>query len=142
MEIKFLKFNLNVEVPKKAHDTDAGYDVKVVGIKSRSLFKIHYTLGFGMDLPEGTYIELVPRSSIHKLYLWMANSIGIIDNGYKGELQAIFYKIPFISKPYKIGDKCCQMLLKIQQPNVPFKIVDKLSPSKRGTGGIGSTGKR
>lgn len=143
MNIKIKFFNQKAVPPKKAHHTDAGFDLTVTEIKKKSLFKIHYKFGFGVEFPEGMYAEVYSRSSIHKKWLWLSNSVGIIDNGYTGEWQAVFYKIPFISKPYKVGDRACQAIFKFMQDAytpIGFHSVNNLDNTERGEGGLGSTG--
>ena len=83
---------------------------------------------------------LYPRSSIAKRGLIMANSVGIIDSGYRGELKAALHNItdkPVIIKPM-------ERLVQICMPNLStdyvVDIVDELSDTKRGSGGFGSTG--
>ena len=81
---------------------------------------------------------LYPRSSISKTPLRMANSIGIIDAGYRGNIIAAVDNIS--SKDYLI--KAGQRLFQICSPNIQpfgFIVVDELSVSERGTGGFGST---
>jgi len=90
---------------------------------------------------------LVPRSSIVKTSLRLANSIGIIDSGYRGNIMAFVDNIDeLIEDPnyenYKIkkGDR----LFQIVHPSlggIKVELVDSLSSTKRGTGGFGSTGK-
>lgn len=87
---------------------------------------------------------LYPRSSISKTPLRMSNSVGIIDLGYRGDIQAHITSLPISGYvfPYKIEKG--QRLFQICAPDLsPFKIciVDELSISQRGSGGFGSTGK-
>lgn len=139
--IKIKKTDKNTKLPFKKHETDSGWDLTVHRVIKKSLFKIHYGLGISMDLPENLKAEIAPRSSIHNKYMLLSNSPGQIDNTYKGEWQAVFYKIPFLSKPYKIGERCCQAIFSYRQDlNLSFKTVDQLTTSERGSGGYGSTG--
>lgn len=82
---------------------------------------------------------LVPRSSISKTPLIMANSIGIIDTGYRGEIIAAVYNMS--SKDYTVSSGT--RLFQIVAPSLePFrvKLVDELSQTNRNAGGFGSTG--
>jgi len=83
---------------------------------------------------------VTPRSSIYKTPLRMANSIGVMDSGYRGE-----FKVPVDNnsdEDYMItpGDRLFQVIHPLL---IPFttKIVENLSDSERGEGGFGSTGK-
>ena len=98
-----------------------------------------------MEYENGTKVPigfmLLPRSSTgSKTPLRLANSVGIIDSGYRGELIACVDN--FWSSRYNIEKY--QRLFQI----VPFhgfgvdKIVfDKVDSTQRGEGGFGSTGK-
>ena len=87
-----------------------------------------------------TSYMLVPRSSIYKTPLRMANSIGIIDAGYRGEI-----KIPVDNnsdEDYMItpGERLFQIVHPLLIPFVTT-IAEELSDTERGDGGFGSTGK-
>ena len=97
-----------------------------------------YEIGQGAFL--GTSFQLVPRSSIWRTPLRQANSIGIIDAGYRGHLMV---PVDNISNEDYIID-AGQRLFKIVHPSLdPIKVelVDEVSETERGSGGFGSTGK-
>lgn len=127
------------QMPRKANKTDAGFDLFISEVKNKGLFKVHYKLGIAVDFPANMYAEVYSRSSIHKRFLWLCNSVGIIDNGYRGEWHAVFYRIPFVSRNYKVGDACCQAIFKEMQ-EVATSQVYKLTDSDRGVNGFGSSG--
>ena len=86
---------------------------------------------------------LYPRSSISKTPLIMANSVGIIDKDYRGNIMAKVRNIPDDD-----SNECCvpagSRLFQICSPDLsPLKvvIVEELSETSRGEGGFGSTGK-
>jgi dUTP pyrophosphatase len=82
-----------------------------------------------------------PRSSIRNTELILSNSVGVIDAGYRGELQATFNKLNGLdSIAYNVGDRVCQIII-VPHPVIQLKVVDELSESSRGLGGFGSTGK-
>ena len=99
-------------------------------------------LGFKIEIPKGYHAEIYPRSSIGlRTYLRMANSVGIIDSDYRGEVGFIaecrnFGATVRITK----GERIAQMIIK-RNEEVEFVKVDELSDTARGTGGFGSTGK-
>ena len=70
----------------------------------------------------------------------MANSIGLIDAGYRGEIMAVCDNIKNYSYQIKKGERLFQ-LVSNDLSEIEFKIVDSLSNSSRGKGGFGSTGK-
>lgn len=85
-------------------------------------------------------IDLRTRSSIWKTGLILCNCVGTIDELYRGEVRAIFYKVVKCGEPYKVGDRIGQIKLGITLP-IEFVEVDNLSSTNRGEGGFGSTGK-
>jgi dUTP pyrophosphatase len=70
----------------------------------------------------------------------MANSIGLIDGGYRGEIMAVCDNIKEIEFSIKKGDRLFQLVSWDMSP-INFEIVDSLSSTERGCGGFGSTGR-
>ena len=83
---------------------------------------------------------IFPRSSIRNMGLELSNSVGVIDAGYRGEIQATFNKNGVKDEFYKVGDRIMQIVI-VPHPVVQFVEVDELTESSRGNGGFGSTGK-
>lgn len=97
-------------------------------------------LGFAMEIPEGYHAKIFPRSSTGlKTNIRMANSVGIIDADYRGEVgfiaEAKHGAYNFVRK----GDRIAQMMIE-KNVDVELVRVDELSDTARGTGGYGSTG--
>jgi dUTP pyrophosphatase len=83
---------------------------------------------------------LVPRSSISKTPLIMQNSIGLIDQGYTGNLKAPFYNTSDQAFTLKRGERYVQ-LVNSDLSAVHFRLVENLRNTSRGHGGFGSTGR-
>jgi len=92
---------------------------------------------------------LYPRSSISRTPMRLANSVGIIDAGYRGELMATVDNINpkknydgTINEPFIIekGKRLFQICAPDLLPFEHIELVDTLSSSSRGEGGFGSTG--
>ena len=82
-----------------------------------------------------------PRSSISKTPLRLANNVGIIDSGYRGNILGAFDCFSDAAAEYTVQEG--QRLLQICASNLtPFivKVVDELDDTSRGSGGFGSTG--
>lgn len=138
--LKWKKINNEAITPIKANYSDVGYDLTAIGISKEINKKtILCNTGIKLDIPPTYYVEIVPRSSIIKSGYMLANSIGIIDCSYKGELLIALTKIddsvPDISFPFR----CCQLIMK-KQVYPTMVEVDDVSESKRGYGGFGSSG--
>ena len=141
MQIRIKKLKDNAVVPKYAKFGDAGLDLVATDIINKEPFQITYGTGLAMEIPEG-YVGLVfPRSSIRKYDLSLTNCVGVIDSGYRGEIQATFRRHKGIgSIDYEVGDKIAQIII-VPYPQIEFIETDELSETERGTGGFGSSGK-
>ena len=87
MECHVKKLREDAVIPQKAHTTDTGYDLWILD-KHKELDNgvVMYSTGLQIQPPWGLYFEIVPRSSIIKSGYIQANSIGVVDSGYRGEL--------------------------------------------------------
>ena len=85
---------------------------------------------------------MLPRSSISKTTLRMANSVGLIDAGYRGPLLAMLYSTGK-DVPIAFGDRHFQIAGPELQPFERIEIVDEIpgGATTRGEGGFGSTGR-
>ena len=139
MKIRFKKLSPSAVVPRKAHASDAGFDLTCTRyeVTNGELFTYHTDIA--VEIPDGYVGLLFPRSSIYKQDLFLTNSVGVIDSGFRGEVTAKFRQHLF-AKPYDKGDRVAQMII-MPYPHVDFVEVDELSESDRGDGGYGSTGK-
>jgi len=138
MKVKIKKLHPKAVIPNYSKPGDAGMDLVITSIINENKEDISYGFGISLEIPEG-YVGLVfPRSSIRKYDLFLTNSVGVIDSGYRGELQATFKKTgPHI---YEVGDRGAQIII-LPYPQIQFEEVGELSNTERGEGGFGSTGK-
>lgn len=83
---------------------------------------------------------LYPRSSLSKTPLRLANSVGIIDSSYRGEIMAAVDNISEEDFEIKQGERLFQLCSPTLEP-INFIIADELTETDRGEGGFGSTGK-
>lgn len=145
LKVKIKKLNSNAVIPTYAKVGDGGMDLVATSIISNTTFDVTYGMGISLEIPEG-YVGLIfPRSSIRKTDLSLTNCVGVVDSGYRGELQATFKKIygkndiRLDDLDYKVGDRIAQIMI-IPYPRVQFEEVEELSKTERGEGGFGSTG--
>ena len=138
--VKVKKLDPSAVIPKYSKIGDAGMDLTVTSIIDNMSAQVRYGFGIAMEIPKG-YVGLIfPRSSINKYELTLSNSVGVIDSGYRGEIQAIFNKTNGLdSLKYKPGDRAAQILI-LPYPEVFMTEVLELSDSERNKGGFGSTG--
>jgi len=139
LKVNIKKLHQNAVIPSYSKDGDAGMDLVSTEIISETTEQVTYGTGIALEIPKG-YVGLVfPRSSIRKYELELTNSVGVIDSGYRGEIQATFNKVHHGLESYKVGDRIAQIMI-IPYPKVVFSEVNDLSSTDRGEGGFGSTG--
>ena len=141
MKVRFKKLHEKAVAPARAHDTDAGFDLTAVSVKEDGVRNtLTYGTGIAVEIPKGYVGLLFPRSSVCKKSLSLANSVGIIDAGFRGEVKVVFrIEQPHILR-YALGDRIAQLII-IPYPEVQFEEADELDDTERGDGGFGSTGK-
>jgi dUTP pyrophosphatase len=139
--VKVKKLDPNAVVPSYSKVGDAGMDLTITREIENTSFSVSYGFGIAMEIPNG-YVGLVfPRSSVRNQELILSNCVGVIDSGYRGELQATFKKTNGLdSLKYKVGERGAQIII-LPYPQVFMTEVPELSNSERGEGGFGSTGK-
>ena len=137
MKIKIKKLHPDAIIPKYAKPSDAGMDLVAVRMWEDIHGNTCYGTGLAIEPPPGYVSLLFPRSSISKTNLRLANSVGVVDPGYRGEVI-----LKFDSKgevKYKVGDRVGQIMI-LPYPQIQFQEVKELTQSERGSGGFGSTG--
>ncbi len=161
LEIKWSKVRDTAQVPKFAHDGDAGFDLAAA--EDAVIYPFQKKLvatGLKVELPGGCELQVRPRSGLSlKTSLFLANSPGTIDSNYRGEIGIIVYHGPtlnyrgfwqflrsfigMVRTPLVIrtGDRIAQGVINIV-PELAFREVpeEKLAATTRGEGGFGSTG--
>lgn len=97
-------------------------------------------LGVAMELPKGYEALIAPRSSTFAKHgIMLANSIGIIDESYKGDDDEWNFLAYAVRDTIILrGDRICQFRIIKHQPKIRFETVETLGNANRG--GIGSTG--
>ena len=144
MKVKIKKLHVDAVIPTYAKQGDAALDLVAVTKGIDRYGNIVYGTGLCMEIPDGYVGLLYPRSSISRTHLMLANSVGVIDSGYRGEIMLKFRNVNGIvidpkSQSPKIGDRVGQLMI-VPRPNIDFVEVDHLDDSERGAGGFGSTG--
>jgi deoxyuridine 5'-triphosphate nucleotidohydrolase len=139
-KLKVFKTDTNAVLPSKQRESDVGYDLTIINESKKMNAKTTlYDTGLKLDIPNGYYVEIVPRSSLSKSGYMLANSVGIIDQSYRGNLYVALTKIDEASEDIQLPFRCCQMILKKQfycrlaESQKDFEVTD------RNEGGFGST---
>jgi dUTP pyrophosphatase len=140
INLKIKKLHDEAVIPHYAKVGDAGLDLVAITEEwNDDHTMVTYNTGLAFEIPEGHVGLLFPRSSVSKTSLNLANSVGVIDSGYRGPVMLKF-RYPEEGFVYEVGDKVGQLVI-MQIPTVNIVEVEELSSSERGEGGFGSTGK-
>jgi dUTP pyrophosphatase len=139
--LKFVKTAEQAVTPGKTNFSDVGFDLSIIGVHTvMSPVTTLYKTGIKLEIPVGYYVEIVPRSSLSKSGYMMANSIGIIDCSYKGELLVALAKINGEAPDIQFPFRCCQLIMRKQIfPDMIEILPDELTNTNRAEGGFGST---
>lgn len=127
--------------PTRAHPGDAGLDLKAA--ENALLYpgdRQAIDTGVCVEVAKG-YVGLLCARSGKALQsgLGIANGVGVIDSGYRGPVKVLLINHGGKQIEISRGDRIAQLLIvPIETPSV--EIVDSLSDSERGVGGLGSTG--
>lgn len=125
-------------IPPRAYSVKMPFGISLEAYYDTNEITYYGYLGYKNVKPTGFYIY--PRSSTgSKTPIRLANSVGIIDAGYRGEIVAILDNLsdePFVMKK---GERYFQICSPTLSP-IKFHMVEQLSQTKRGEGGLGSTG--
>ena len=166
MKVKIKKLHPDAVIPTYAYKGDAGMDLVAVDRiistdNDAQADYIEYKTGLAFEIPEGYVGLLFPRSSNSKKDLTLANSVGIIDSHFRGEVT-FRYKVDatydrivsefsnkivledkgddqFTQLIYDVGDRVGQLII-IPYPHIEFEEVEELSETERGAMGFGSSG--
>jgi dUTP pyrophosphatase len=139
--VKVKKLDSNAVIPTYSKVGDAGMDLTITREIENTTFSVSYGFGIAMEIPKGFVGLIFPRSSIRNQDLILSNCVGVIDSGYRGELQATFKKTNGLdSIKYKVGERGAQIVI-LPYPTIYMTEVPELSNTERGEGGFGSTGK-
>jgi dUTP pyrophosphatase len=138
--VKVKKLVPEAVIPSYSKVGDAGMDLTITKEIENTSFSVSYGFGIALEIPQG-YVGLVfPRSSVRNQDLILSNCVGVIDSGYRGELQATFKKTQGLdSIKYKVGERGAQIII-LPYPTIYMTEVPELSNTERGSAGFGSTG--
>ena len=97
--------------------------------------------GVAVAIPDGHAGLVLPRSGLAaKQGLTMANSPGLIDAGYRGEVICATVNLDRdTAVEVHVGDRIAQLVI-VALPSVAPTWADELPDTARGEGGFGSTG--
>ncbi len=96
-------------------------------------------VGIAIEVPPGFDAQVRPRSGLAKQ--GVLATFGTVDPDYRGELLVTLYTVsPDIAHTVHDGDRIAQLVV-ARLADAVLVVADDLSPTARGTGGHGSTGR-
>jgi len=139
IKIKFKKVHPDAIIPTYAKEGDAAMDLYAAECMKDKYGNHVYLTGIAVEIPPGFVGLLFPRSSVSKTSLSLANSVGVVDSGYRGEIMLKYRFVGGGNDLYGSDDRVGQLMI-IPYPKIELIEVDELSNTDRGDGGFGSTG--
>lgn len=130
------------KLPRFAHSGDAGLDLCAAGDCTLQPFeRALIPTGVQIAIPEGFAGFVMPRSgNALKLGLSFPNTPGLIDSGYRGEVQVLAINLdPETPLSLEAGDRIAQLVI-LPVPALTVCEVDELDMTQRGEAGFGSSG--
>lgn len=128
------------QIPTKAHDTDAGFDLYSAG---EGLVEPGRVVAFDTDirmhLGAGWEAQVRSRSGLAKYGIVVANSPGTIDANYTGPVKVLLANIGSKPMAFAQGDRIAQLVIQ-RVEDIEFDRVLLLDETDRGSNGFGSSG--
>ena len=142
LELRVKRLDPEVELPSYAYEGDAGLDLRSDEDVTLAPFERRLiSTGLAVAIPDGYAGFVQPRSGLAlKSGLSMANTPGLIDAHYRGELKVCAINLD-PTQPIRIsrGERIAQLVIQ-NVPLVHLHEVDELDETDRGAGGFGSSG--
>ncbi len=147
IELKILDERLGKEIPLPHYATEgaAGLDLRACLTRPLTLEPGETALiptGLAIHIGDpGLAAMLLPRSGLgHKHGIVLGNLVGLIDSDYQGEVMVSCWNRGRTAFTIQVGDRIAQMVF-VPVVQVELVQVDAFSPSRRGEGGFGHTGR-
>jgi deoxyuridine 5'-triphosphate nucleotidohydrolase len=131
----------NAILPSKGKYTDVGYDLTIIkSVKEWNNKTVLYDTGIKVKVQSGYYAEVVPRSSLSKSGYMLANSVGIIDPNYTGNILIALTKVDDSAPDLELPFRCCQLIFRRNNIMELIESKDDFESTTRCENGFGSTG--
>ena len=142
IQLPIKRLDPSVELPSYAYSGDAGLDLRANEDVTLAPYERKLvSTGLAIAIPEGYAGFLQPRSGMAlKRGLSLANTPGLIDAHYRGELKVIAVNLDAHESIHiELGERIAQLVIQ-KVPVVNLVEVDELDETDRGAGGFGSSG--
>lgn len=130
----------NGYLPTQGTSHSAGYDLYCTeDVLAPAGKTVVINTNISVEIPEGFFGLLCPRSSMGKQGFSLVNTIGIIDSDYRGEIILHFINNGQDNYTISKGHRVAQLII-VPYISPKIMVVEELSETLRGIGGFGSTG--
>lgn len=141
--VRFVRTHPEAVLPSNAYEGDAGYDlVSVERVILRPHQRMAVNTGFNIAIPDGFVGLVCSRSGLAlKGGVFVLNSPGIIDSGYRGPLKVILYNSSNRETvSFEPGARIGQLVLVETPPVAMVEVPSFDDDTERGEAGYGSSG--
>ena len=142
-ELQCQKLDPRAVLPSRAHPGDAGLDLCCLDrVEIGPGERARVPTGIAIELPAGHAGLIVPRSGLAaKQGISIVNAPGLIDEGYRGELQVLLLNTDLSrAVTLEAGERIAQLVVIPVALLTPLE-VESFSESSRGEQGFGSSGR-
>jgi dUTP pyrophosphatase len=129
-------------LPERASDHASGFDLhactggRTVGLSQMPTL---VPTGLAFEVPRGLDAQLRPRSGLARQ--GVLSTLGTLDADFRGEVMiALYTTSPAVQYTVQDGDRIAQLVI-TRLAEAHFELVQELTPTRRGAGGHGSTGR-
>ena len=128
-------------MPKLGSELAGGFDIFMPEAGFTSEVPTKVGLGFATEIPAGHVALILPRSGVgSKFGVELNNTCGVIDADYRGEWFATLRTKGGETFKWEAGERVLQFLV-VPVVTPQLELVDSVSKTERGVGGLGSSGK-
>ena len=143
MELRVTRLRDDAQVPKRAHEGDAGLDLHAAeAARIEPGERVSIGTGIAVAIPDGHAGLVLPRSGLARRHgITIPNAPGLIDSGYRGELTVLLLNTDR-SSSFEVspGDRIAQLVVTPFAEAEPVEVED-LDETARGLAGFGSSGR-
>lgn len=135
---KFMRKRPDAVAPFKSRASDSGYDLTILE-KVKTVGDVEfYDTGIVVIPAYSYYFDVVPRSSISKTGYMLANSVGVIDMSYRGNILVPLRKVNKNAPDLELPNRIVQIIPR-KIIHIDFQEVQEFTSTNRGEGGFGSS---
>lgn len=142
MKIRFQRLAPDAREPERAHDHDAGYDLRAVEFaRLEPGERTNVGTGIAVAIPEGYAGLVLPRSGLAARHgITLPNAPGLIDSGYRGEIRVLLLNTDRSDAfEVAVGDRIAQLVV-VRAEALELEEAAELDSTARAEAGFGSTG--